>query len=162
MKNLSLLFGDIECIITEVTFSKKKWLLIGTYNPNKSIIASHIKILIKHLSHYLSSYDNIAIIRDFNSDINEDTMSDFCSVFNLSSLIKDATCFKNPINPSCIDLILTNRPSCFQNSVTVETGISDFHKLTVSVLKTNFGKTLQRSPSIGITKNSQIQVSEMN
>ena len=56
------------------------------------------------------------------------------------SLIKDPTCFKNPENPSCIDLILTNSPYSFQNSCVIETGLSDFHKMTVSVMKTTFQK----------------------
>ena len=67
-------------------------------------------------------------------------MSDFCSLFNFKSLIKDPTCFKNPENPSCIDLILTNKPHSFQNTAVLETGLSDFHKLTLTVLKTSFRK----------------------
>ena len=64
----------------------------------------------------------------------------FCSLYDLSCLIKGPTCFKNAENPSCIDLILTNRPRSFQNSSIIETGLSDFHKLTVTVLKTTFRK----------------------
>ena len=67
-------------------------------------------------------------------------MSVFGNLFNLSSLIKFPTCFKNPENPSCIDLILTNKPRSFQNSTIIETGLSDFHKLTVTVMKTSFRK----------------------
>ena len=47
------------------------------------------------------------------------------------------TCFKNPDNPSRIDLILTNRSISFQNSGVIETGLSDFHKLVVTVMKTS-------------------------
>ena len=50
--------------------------------------------------------------------------------------MKEPTCFKNPVNPSCIDLFLTNRPRTFQCTTTIETGISNFHKLVVTVLKT--------------------------
>ena len=49
--------------------------------------------------------------------------------------MKGPTCFKNPDNP-CIDLFLTNRPRTFQCTTTIETGISNFHKLVVTVLKT--------------------------
>ena len=59
---------------------------------------------------------------------------------NLNSLIKQPTCFKNPENSSCIDLILTNKPRSFQNTCVIETGLSDFHRMTVSVLKTHFRK----------------------
>ena len=67
-------------------------------------------------------------------------MHEFCSLFNFFSLIKDPTCFKSVENPSCIDLILTNRPKSFQKSMVIETGLSDFHKLTITVLKTSFRK----------------------
>ena len=56
------------------------------------------------------------------------------------NLVKEPTCFKSLVNPSCIDLILTNRPKSFQNTLNVETGLSDFHKLTLTVLKTKFKK----------------------
>ena len=67
-------------------------------------------------------------------------MEQFCTSYNLKSLIKESKCFKSVDNPSCIDLILINHPKCFQNSGVYETGISDFHKLTFTVLKTYFQK----------------------
>ena len=71
-------------------------------------------------------------------------MKQFCASYNLRSLIKKPTCFKSVDNPSCIDLILRNHPKCFQNSGVYETGISDFHKLTFTVLKTYFQKAKPR------------------
>ena len=62
----------------------------------------------------------------------------FCKTYDLSSLIKVPTCYKNPENVSCIDLILTNRPKSFQNSSAAETALSDFHKMTVIVMKATF------------------------
>ena len=49
--------------------------------------------------------------------------------------MKEPTCYKNPEN-LCFDLFLTNRPITFQCTTTIETGISDFYKLVVTVLKT--------------------------
>ena len=54
--------------------------------------------------------------------------------------MKDPTCFKNPEIPSCTDLILTNSHYSFRNSYIIETGLSDFHKMIVSVMKTTFQK----------------------
>ena len=48
---------------------------------------------------------------------------------------------KGPDKPSCIDLILTNCSRSFQNSCAIETGLSDFHKLVVTVLKTTYKKS---------------------
>ena len=67
-------------------------------------------------------------------------MDDFCSLYHLKSLIRVPTCFKSSERPTCIDLILTNRPHNFQNSTVIETGLSDFHLLTITVLKTTFRK----------------------
>ena len=36
--------------------------------------------------------------------------------------------------------MLTNRPHCFQKTSTVVTGLSDFHKMIISYLKTTFKK----------------------
>ena len=72
--------------------------------------------------------------------MSEEAMEEFTSIYNLKSLIKKPTCFKSKNNPSCIDLILTNRGNCFQNSSTVETGLSDFHHLVLTVLKTTYKK----------------------
>ena len=58
----------------------------------------------------------------------------------MKNLVKQNTCFKNPDKSTCIDLILTNCPRSFQNTDTFATGLSDFHKLTFTVLKQHFPK----------------------
>ena len=67
-------------------------------------------------------------------------MSEFMSVYSLRNLVKQKTFFKNPENPSCIDLILTSSQRSLQNSNVFEMGLSDFHKLTTTVLKQYFPK----------------------
>ena len=52
--------------------------------------------------------------------------------------MKEPTCYKNPENPNCIDLFLTNWPRSFHNTCLYETGLSDFHKLVVTILRTSF------------------------
>ena len=71
-------------------------------------------------------------------------MEDFYSMNNLENLIKKSTCYKNHENPTCIDLILTNRPGYFQHSNVFETGISDFHLLIATQLKMGFQKKLPK------------------
>ena len=48
--------------------------------------------------------------------------------------------FKNPNDTSFIDNFLTNRYQNFQNPTTVFTGLSDFHKIVVTVMKISFPK----------------------
>ena len=123
----------IEGIYVELNFRKKNWLLCCTYNPNRNIITNHLDALKRSLDPYSTKYDNLMVIGDLNAEINLECMKLFCETYNLSSLIKVPTCYKNPEKPSCIDLILTNRPKSFQNSSVVETGLSDFHKMTLTV-----------------------------
>ena len=80
------------------------------------------------------------VIRDLNAKINLGCMKLFCYTYDLSSLIKVPTCYKNLEKPSCIDMILTNPLKSFQNSSVAETGVSDFYKMTVTVMKTTFEK----------------------
>ena len=70
----------------------------------------------------------------------EPVLKDFCDLYSLKNLIEEPTCYKNPINPSSIDLILTNRAQNFQESRAIETGISDFHKMIITVLKYDYQK----------------------
>ena len=92
------------------------------------------------LDHYMSKYEPFLLLGDINSEMSESVMIDFCAIYNLINLIKEPTCFKNVENPSTIDLILTNRGRRFQNSTTIETGLSDHHKLTITVTKSLFQK----------------------
>lgn len=45
---------------------------------------------------------------EFNTNIFEPTLKSFCVRFKLKNLVKKPTCYKNPENPSCINLFLKN------------------------------------------------------
>ena len=67
-------------------------------------------------------------------------MKTFGENYKLRNLIKEPTCFKNPENPTCINLILTNKPLNFKNTYVIDTGLSGFHKMIVTVMKMHFPK----------------------
>ena len=79
-------------------------------------------------------------MRDFNAEPADTVVSDFCEIYNLKNLIREKTCFKNPSNPSYIHLKITNRPKSFQNSMVIETGLSDIHKMCITVMKMYYSK----------------------
>ena len=64
----------------------------------------------------------------------------FCSIWNLKNSRKEPTCFKNTNNPSCIVLFSTSTIRSFQETQVFEKGLSDVHKLVVTVLKSTFPK----------------------
>ena len=71
-------------------------------------------------------------------------MKSFCDNYSLKSLIRQPTCYKNFEKPTCIDLILTNIPHSFQSTCAIETGLSDFHLMVLTVIRKNFKKVKPR------------------
>ena len=131
---------SVESLFIELNFCKKKWLLCSTYNPNRSNISSHFDLLRRSLDLYSPEYEHFIIVGGFNTEVAQTSMKIFCDSYEFKNLIKDTKCHKNPENPSCINLIMTNNPNSFQNSGVIETGQSDFQKMTVTVMKTTFEK----------------------
>lgn len=62
-------------------------------------------------------------------------------MYDLHNLVKDSTCNKNPGKPSYTIFILTNVSNSFKKTQNLETGFSDFHKLTFNVLSRHFEKS---------------------
>ena len=129
-------FVNLEGIFLEINLRKNKWLIFGGYNNHKSNINSFLGSIGHILDNHICNFENFILLGDFNSEISDDPLKIFCDTYNLHNLVTEPTCFKNPLNPSMIDLILTNRSKSFNNTVVLETGLSDHHKMTVTVLKT--------------------------
>ena len=101
---------------------------------------SHLHVIRTALDYLSKKYDNFILFGDFNKEPEEKNMLNFLNTYHLKNIVKQKTCFKNPDRPSWIDLIPTNPSRSFQDTCTIETGLSDFHKLVVSVLKLYFPK----------------------
>ena len=97
-----------ENCFVELNLNRTKWLISYSYNPNKSNIYSHLESLSRNLDLFSSKYDSYLVVGDFNVSAEEANIKNFCESFSLKSLIKDPTCYKNPNNPSCLDLIFTD------------------------------------------------------
>ena len=76
----------------------------------------------------------------FNVTDDEHHMKSFCKNYGLKNLIRQTTCYKNQSKPVCIDLMLKNVPRTFQSTCEAETGLSDFHLMTLTVRR----KTLKK------------------
>ena len=125
--------GNIENIVVEINLRSKKWLISGSYNPNVSHIQNHTVNLSKNLDFYSSKYENFIVIIDFNAEMTNNYLDEFCASYNLKNLIKQPTCFKYPDNATLIDHILTNHPKSVHSSSVYQIDLSDFHKLTLTV-----------------------------
>ena len=131
---------DMEGIFLEINLRKKKWLLFGSYHPPSQNDEYFFTNLEKVLDIYNDFYNNFLLAGDFNTEDSEPCLSNFLYQYEARNLVKEKTCFKNPNNPSCIDLFITNSSNSFQNTGVVSTGLSDFHKMVVTVLKSTYTK----------------------
>ena len=61
------LMPKIEAIVLEINLKKRKWLLLGTYNPRKDMTTTFLSSLGKELNELSLKYENIIILVDFNS-----------------------------------------------------------------------------------------------
>ena len=88
----------------------------------------------------LFSKEQILLISDFNTEKYDKPKDELCNICNLFSLTKVPICHKNPSKLTCIYLMLTNPSESFYNSCAIETGLPDFHKMTITIMKTTFRK----------------------
>ena len=109
---------------------------------NISLMWDDVGEMGKVIVHY--RYENFITLGDFNIEEKQEEIKMFMELYQLKNLIKEPTCFKSDY-PKFIDLIITNRPSSFQSSGMIETGLSDFHSMIVTILKGGF---IIRGPKI--------------
>ena len=100
---------------------KKKWLITCSYYPMKMQVSNYFAELSKSTDLYLTKYDQLLLLGDFSTGVEDASVKIFCFIYNLRSMINKSRCFKNHEKPSCIDLTLTNCPRSFQNSCASET-----------------------------------------
>ena len=119
---------------------KEKLLLFGTYHPPSQSDLYYFEQIGQSLDIYNRDYNKIILAGDFNAEDSEKCLSSFIFEYGFKNFIKTKTCYKNPNNRSTIDLFLTNSPNSFQNTVAITCGLSDCHKMILTVLKTTFPK----------------------
>lgn len=135
---------NVESVFIEINLRKNKLLLVGIYHSTNAEYGTSDAVFFEQLGLALdvySNYDKYLLAGDFNVEEDKDNLlDDFMHEFHSKNLVKEPTCFKNSENPTCIDLFVTNCSGSFQKTTTVSTGLSDFHKMIVTVLKTTFPK----------------------
>ena len=137
---------DIEGIFIEINLRKTKILFFAGYRSEPYVAKSGETYgckgddFLEELTFALDQYSKFLLAGDFNMEEGDDFLDDFLIQHSAKGLVKEPTCFKSLDNPSCIDLFLTNSSQSFQNTTAVATGLSDFHKMSITVLKTSFQK----------------------
>ena len=63
--------------------NKKKWLLSCSFNPTKMQISNHLTELSKNTDLYLSKYDQLLFLTDFNAGVEDSSGKNFVLVMIL-------------------------------------------------------------------------------
>ena len=114
-KDLKILH-DIEGVFVQLNLRKNKWLLFGSYHPPSQSHEYFFNHVQNGLDIYCKFYDKYMLIGDFNADEPEQRLSLFLFKMNAKNIVKEPPCFKGLSYPSCIDLVMTNSSSNFQNT----------------------------------------------
>ena len=109
-------------------------MILGIYKTPNQKEAEFLQHLSWLLDFHNTTYENIIIIGDFNMAIENHYFNDLMEMFALSCLISKPACFQS-INPTCIDIILTNKPNLFRLSANFKTDLLDHHKLIATIMK---------------------------
>ena len=80
------------------------------------------------------------LVGDLNAEEPEPCFSQFFYKYDVNNTVKENTYFKNALNPSYIDLFIANGPLSFQITIAIYDGLSDFHKMVITVM------TFQKHP----------------
>ena len=144
---------DIEGVFFEINLRKTKWLLFGTYHPPSQSDDYYFDSVSKALDLYYGDYDKFLLTGDFNAEDTEPRLASFLDQYDARNIVKLKTCFKSIENLSCVDLLITNSYRSFQHTQTISTGLSDFHKMSITVLKTKYEKMSAREVNYRDYKN---------
>ena len=93
---------DIELILLEFTVKNRRWLCVGIYRPpyqNEKYFTEHLSKILGQLS---CQYDKTMLIWDFNIMIDNKSLENFMTTFDLEYAIKKSTCFQSS-NPTLIN-----------------------------------------------------------
>jgi hypothetical protein len=128
----------MEAIIVEIHLDREKWIFPLIYKPPASNSHAFCDELSTLLDKCLLKSTNIVLLGDLNQDLLKPNthgrdLSDVNDLFDLRCLITEPICFKD--TPSRLDVFLTTRPDQFLKAGTIESGISDFHKVIYAVKK---------------------------
>ena len=136
VKQLNSHNDDSETLFREINLRLRKWLILDAYKPPDQSKSVFLESLSKSHSIYLDTCAKVILLGHFNMTPEDKNLQLFADSFNLEHLIKKPTSFKGfPFYLIIFYLIITNRKAYFKKECILETGISDFHKLTAVSLK---------------------------
>ena len=86
-----LVASNTEAFFIEINLHEKKSKSYSI-SYSKSLIKNFTHIIGKILDYYIGNYDKVLVGGDFNSEISESSVHEFCSIYDLHNLCHNVTC----------------------------------------------------------------------
>ena len=77
--------SPMEGFFIEINLYKKKWRLFCSYNSDSNNIKNHLSRLSMSSDAYSSQYEHFIVLGDFNVEVKNRDMEEFCKNYNLKS-----------------------------------------------------------------------------
>ena len=152
--NVNLCNDEIECMSIELNISGEKIMLLAMYKNPRTDPVIFKRFFEETCEQISENFESIIIIGDLNFNMFQDNMlGTIIPSFNLTNVIKKATCFKSN-NPTLIDVMLVTKRRKILKGFSENIGISDFHNLIGGILKVH--KPSPRTKKITVRKISKI------
>ena len=131
----------LKLFLLKLIYEKGNGFCIVLITLIKILFQTTFECLNRIMDEFSKNYDNVIFFSFLERvQYHDNAMTSFCSLDDLTILIDQPTCYKNPDKPTCIDLILTNHPYYFQKNNVFETGLSNLLVIVVTGLKMGFQK----------------------
>ena len=138
--------SSIEHIIIELKVRQQTVIVAALYRP-PSVHVMNLQNVIQTLcDKCLASNCSLYIIGDLNVNFKNSvhSLSDVMSAYDLHNMVNQPTCFKNPSNPTILDVILTPTPRRLFSCINLNTDVSDFHNLIAVATRLNVSRNNKR------------------
>ena len=112
--------------------------VLWSYHPPSQNDAYFYQNLSNWLDLFSKKYTNFFLAGDFNSEETETILSEFLNSHHAKNMVNEKTCFKSMNNLTCVDLLIPNKEKCLKSATSIDTRLSDFHKMVLVVFKKNF------------------------
>ena len=132
--------SSIEILTLEINLGKEKLLIFGTDKTPNLNNGSFLNELYNAITFYSTLYKYCVLLGDLNILSDNTQLQNFYKSFLFEHLIRKPTCYKRN-TPTGIDHIITNIPKRFMKLMALETGISDYHKMIMTIFCSTFAKS---------------------
>ena len=102
------------------------WLAVGCYHPPSQNDDYYLCNLSKVMDSLNSVYEKFILTGDFNSEDHEIEISSFLNNHEARNVVKEKTCFKSVLSPSCVDILLQTALKALKEH-SFPCGFSDHH-----------------------------------